>query len=243
MKESQLSRLSEHYLAALRTLFERSPQAACAAAMQAAHAIGKEAVSIGLETLDLARIHDHALAQVLLAGETPATCEDLSARAAVFFTEAITLIEVTHRGALQASAALHEMNASLDERTLDLAASNRQLQQQIAERAAVETALKDSQRSSSELLRDSRDLEEQLQEMARTILSATEAERNNMSRQLNDEVAQTLLGINIRMLALKEEVSASHEDLTQEIATTQRLVEDSTKIISRLAHEFSIQHA
>jgi signal transduction histidine kinase len=243
MKESPLDRLSEHYLATLRTLFEQSPQATCATVLQAAHALGKEAVSIGLETLDLARIHDHSLAQLLLACTSAATRENWTARAAVFFTEAITLIEVTHRGALSTNAALHQLNATLDERSLDLAASNRQLQRQIAGRAAAETALKDSQLSSSALLNDSQCLERQLQEMARTILSATEAERKKMGVLLNDEVAQTLLGINIRMLALKNEVTADHTHLTQEIATIQRLVEDSTRIISRLAHEFSIQHA
>ena len=63
-----------------------------------------------------------------------------------------------------------------------------------------------------------------------------------MSLQLNDEIAQTLLGINIRILALKKDIAANNADIGREIASIQRLVEDSTHIISRLAHEFSIHH-
>jgi signal transduction histidine kinase len=63
-----------------------------------------------------------------------------------------------------------------------------------------------------------------------------------MSLQLNDEIAQALLGINIRLLALKQQVATSHANLTCEIAATQQLVEGSVNIINRLAHEFSSQH-
>jgi len=100
-----------------------------------------------------------------------------------------------------------------------------------------------SRRTSGQLLRDSRIREQHLRVMAHKILSAIEAERHQMSLQLNDEIAQSLLGINIRILALKQHLAANHADLGQEIAATRRLVEDSTHIISRLTHEFSNQHA
>jgi len=144
--------------------------------------------------------------------------------------------------ALKASADLLQLHAALDERMPMLAEANLELRRQVAERAVAESALRDSQRASGQLLKDSRVLEKHLQTMAHKILSATEAERHKMSLQLNDEIAQTLLGINIRIVALKKDVAANHTDLAQEIAATQRLVEDSAKIISRLAHEFSIQH-
>jgi len=63
-----------------------------------------------------------------------------------------------------------------------------------------------------------------------------------MSNQLNDQIAQNLLGINFRLLTLKMQVATHHTNLTREIATTQRLVEDSARIIRRLAHEFSTCH-
>jgi signal transduction histidine kinase len=136
---------------------------------------------------------------------------------------------------------LGELHAELSERLLGLAAANEELQQQVTMRSRAETTLRKSQQSSGQLLEDSQGLEQQLRDMTRQILSATESERRKMSRYLNDEIAQTLLGINMRFLALKNEVAATHADLTREIAATQRLVTAAAKTISTLAHEFRNQ--
>jgi len=238
MKTSPMSRLSDAYLAALQAHFDHGQLAGSGAAEE----IGREAVAIGLETLDLARIHHQALAQLLATNGGPGIREKLTACAAGFFTEAITPIEETHRMALNANSDLLKLHVTLDERMVKLAEANRELQQQVAERATVETALRNSQETSGQLLRDSRILERHLQVMAHQILSATEDERHKLSLQLNDVIAQTLLGINLRILALNNDVATNQAKLAQEIADTQRLVEDSTHIISRLAHEFSNQH-
>ena len=238
MNKSPLNRLSDAYLSALRTHCEQGPQPA----LQTARGIGREAVRCGLETLDLAKIHHRALAHLLGPGAASGSREDLTARAAAFFTEAITPIEETHRDTRQANADLHQLHATLDERMVRLAAANRELQQQVAERAAVESALKASQRSAGELLNDSRVLAKQLQLSAHQILTATETERKKLSLQLNDEVVQILLGINIRILALKKVVASNHVDLAGEIAAARRLVENSANIIRRLAHEISYPH-
>jgi hypothetical protein len=46
----------------------------------------------------------------------------------------------------------------------------------------------------------------------------------------------------MRLLTLKKQMVARHEELTQEIATTQRLVEAAVKTINQFAHEFGIPH-
>ena len=238
MNISPTSRLSDAYLAALQAYFDHAHQAGLGAAQE----IGRESVAIGLETLDLARIHHQALAKLLAANGGSGTREKFTACAAGFFTEAITPIEETHRIALKANSDLRQLHAVLAERTVKLAEANRELQQQVAEHATVETALRNSQQTSSQLLRDSRILENHLRAMAHQIISATEDERHKMSLQLNDEIAQTLLGINLRILALNKDVATNQAKLAQEIADTQRLVKDSTYMISRLAHEFTNQH-
>ena len=238
MKIPLLDRLSGKYLAALRAAGGQAPQAG----LQAAREIGREAVVVGLETLDLARIHHQALSQLLLQDVPAVTRENVTARAAAFFTEAITPIEETHRAARQASADLSHLHKTLDERTLDLADASRELLEQVAARAADESALEHSQHTTDELLKSSRDLEKHLRAITHEILSAAEIERHRMSLQLNDEIAQILLGIHIRILALKKDVAGNHSDLTRKIADTQLVVEHSAKIISRLVHEFSIEH-
>ena len=55
--------------------------------------------------------------------------------------------------------------------------------------------------------------------MTRRLLSANEAERELMSLHLRDDIAQVMLGIHVRLLALKKAVSISHEDLAEKITT------------------------
>ncbi|MFN0080412.1 MAG: hypothetical protein ACKVY0_28420 [Prosthecobacter sp.] len=239
MNQSPLSRLSDQYLTALRSHFEQGPLAG----LQEAHELGGQVVALGLETLDLAKIHEEVLAALILPDCAPVTRTDMIARAAVFFTEAIVPIEETHRAALESAADLKQLTATFGQRTLALADSNRELQAGVKGRKTAEAALETSERASGQLLKDSRLLERELQDMTRKILSANEAERKKMSHQLQDDIAQTLLGLHVRLLALKNEASNRHAGLAQEITLTQRLVEAAVKTINRFAREFDIPHA
>ena len=238
MSESLLSHLSGHYLAALRTHLEQGRKAS----LTPAHALGTEAVNLGLETLDLAKVHHQALAILILPDCSPVTRDEMSVRAEVFFTEAIVPIEKTHRHALEAGADLQLLHERMGQRTLDLADSKRELRQGINERMTAEAALEDSERISHQLLRESRLLEQQLKDLTRQTMAANEIEKKKMSLQLHDEIGQTLLGIHMRLLTLKSQVTARHLGVIQEIATTQKVVEAAVKTINQLAHEFGIPH-
>lgn len=238
MRESQLSHLSAHYLAALRTHLEQGRQTS----LLPAHDLGTEAVNVGLETLDLAKVHHQAFETLILPVCSSVTRDEMTLRAELFFTEAIVPIEKTHRLAQEARAELQQLQERLGQRTMDLANSNRDLQQGITERITAEAALESSERVSSRLLNESRLLEQQLKNMTRQIMSVDEVERKKMSLQLHDDIGQTLLGIYMRLLTLKKQMVARHEELTQEIATTQRLVEAAVKTINQFAHEFGIPH-
>lgn len=238
MIDSLLSQLSAHYLAALRTHLEQGHQAS----LLPAHALGTEAVHTGLETLDLGKVHHQALAALILPDCPPSTRDEMTLRAEAFFTEALVPIEKTHRFARESDADLQQLHEHLGQRTLDLADSHRHLQQGITERITAAAALEENERSSTQLLLESRQLEQQLKEMTRKIISADEVERKKMSLQLHDDIGQSLLGIHMRLLSLKKQMAARHEGITQEIATTQQLVEAAVKTINHFAHEFGIPH-
>jgi signal transduction histidine kinase len=230
----KLTMLSRGYATALHKHLKQGPRAS----LQPAHDLGRRALAIGLETLDMARIHEAALASL----EASSSRDGFIKRAEMFFTEAITPIEETHCAALKAKARLDQMIETLGQRTVDLAASSQSLKQGVAQRKAVEQTLKKSVGHYARLVKESRRLQKHLRHLTHQILSAQEEERKKISRELHDEIAQTLLGIKVRLLALKNGATANTEDLKKEIASTQRLVGKSVKMMSRFAREFGKQH-
>jgi signal transduction histidine kinase len=231
-----LSRLEGRYLKALRHHI-------CEDAGTARNRrLGDHAVAIGLETRDLARIHDRALAKLLPAAGSPKEQEAMTKQAGEFFTEAVMPLEETHRIALEASAHLMEIIETLGRRTEELASSKRELERETSYREASEAALKNSQSAFDALLSESRMLEAQLKGTAHQILLTNEQEKHLVSTQLRDEIAQRLLGLHVRLLALKQELADNHTFITQEIAATQQLVEESVQTIQRFAQELAPRH-
>jgi len=226
----KLTGLSQRYVTALRKHLEQGPRASLSPAL----GLGRRAVALGLETLDLARMHERAVITLELASKKDGYME----RARIFFTEAITPIEETHAVARKAKTHLHELTELLGQRTVELAATNGQLQRGIVQRKSVEAALKKSGERYNRLLRDSQQLQAGLRELTHQVLAAQEDERDKMSHELQDEVAQTLLGINVRLLTLKEGAWKNTRVLKNEIASTQRLVAESAESVRQAARKF-----
>ena len=57
-------------------------------------------------------------------------------------------------------------------------------------------------------------------------------------RELQNEIVQTLLGINVRLLSLKQEARNNTRGFKNEIASTQRLVVKSVQSVRNVAREF-----
>lgn len=205
--------------------------------MAPARRLGARAIAIGLETLDLARVHERAAVALVAPGDVPGPKKALVRRAGAFFAEALAPIEKTHRAAREANIRLNGMIARLIRHRADLAASNRRLKREIAQRKAVEESLRKSERHYGELLAQSHHLQEQLRHLSREILSAQEEERKRISRELHDQIAQTLTGINLRLATLKTEATSNTKDLRKRIAGAQRMVEKSVDIVHRFARE------
>ncbi len=227
------ARFSRRYQSALLAYLKQGPQAS----LQPAHGMGQRALAAGLKTLDIAKLHEQILVNRVLPGVRAGKHAGLIHRAGIFFTDAITPIEKIHRSAQEAARHLNKIVEMLSQRTVELAASNLELKQEIVQRQAVETALKKSEHHYSELLEQSDRLQEQLRQLSRQILSAQEEERREISRELHDVIAQTLTGINVRLAALAKEAATNTKGLDRNIARTQRLVEKSVDIVHRFARE------
>lgn len=228
--KQKINRFSQRYVTVLRTHLKQGPRAN----LQPALTLGRRAVVLGLETLELARIHEQALITLKLFSHKNGVIK----RAENFFSEALTSIVKTHQAARQSKLDLHRLNQALDRRTEELAATNRQVQRGIVRRKRVEAALKKSGIHYGKLLKDSLQLQEGLRQLTHQVLVAHEDERKKISHELQDEIAQTLLAINVRLITLKQEARTNTKGLKNEIASTQRLVLKSAKSVRRVVRAF-----
>ena len=231
--KQRLLKYSRSYRTALQTHLKQGRHAS----LESAHGFGDHALAAGLQTLDLAKIHEQVLVTEVLPGCPARKRSALIKQAGIFFAVAITPIEKTHRSAREAAVQLKKFIETLSQRTVELAASNLELSLEITQRKAAELALQQSEHHYSQLLKQSDQLQEKLRHLSRQIISAQEDERKRISRELHDVIAQTLTGINVRLATLKKEAAVNTEGLDRKIARTQRLVEKSVNIVHEFARE------
>ena len=132
----------------------------------------------------------------------------------------------------EVEAALRESEQRLEslvaERTAQLTATNERLK----------SSVKTTQRGKEEyrvLLSESRIMQEKLRHVTHQVLTAQEEERKVISRELHDEVVQTLIGINVELSALANDRLFGGHKLKKKIARTQQLVEGSVKAVHQFA--------
>ncbi len=116
------------------------------------------------------------------------------------------------------------------ERMKGLAAANRELKLEIVHREMAEAALRKSEA-------EARHMQEQLRHLSHQLLLIQEDERKRISRELHDEIVQTLVGINVHLASLSVRNPVDLKVLRTKIARTQRLVEKSVEIVHRFARE------
>ncbi|MCD6050503.1 MAG: histidine kinase [Verrucomicrobia bacterium] len=133
---------------------------------------------------------------------------------------------------------MQRLRKTLRERTAKLAAVKRLLRKGIRLRKGVENTLKANNEHYARLLKESLQLQEGLRKLTHQVLRMQEEDRKHLSHELQDEIAQALLGINVRLLSLKEDARGNNTGLKHEITSTQRLVARSVRSVRRVARKF-----
>jgi Phosphoserine phosphatase RsbU, N-terminal domain len=71
------------------------------AGLRAAYELGRRAMSRGIGLLDLVRVHNESLSEVLPTARTVAEAADLAQAAAVYLLEALASFEMAQRGFME----------------------------------------------------------------------------------------------------------------------------------------------
>lgn len=235
-EKPEMVRWEKRYLTALRRYLGKGPRSS----LRSALGLGRQAAALGMETLDVARVHEQALKALIVPNGSARSRKRVLARTNVFFEETIVPIEQTHAAAKEDVRHVAELGEELRLRTAESSASAQRLKRGVVRRQSAETDLKESGDRHARLVKKSLGLEERLQEQMRRILAAQEDERRASSRKLQNEIAQILVAIHVRLLTLKEATKANTDSLKKEIAETQALVKQSVVAIKRLAYESSV---
>ena len=119
----------------------------------------------------------------------------------------------------------------------DMADTNLGLNREIVRRQAVEQDLKKSEQNQGRLLEQARHMQGQLRHLSHQILQAQEEERLRISRDLHDEIAQTLVGINVQLATLTREAAGGPKGLQQKIECAQQMVEKSVDNVHQFARK------
>lgn len=212
---------ARRYRTALRRYLRSGPSASPPAALR----LGRRAVTLGMETLDVVRIHEQAVSTLPSPGDSSENLQETIKSAKAFFAEAIVPIEKTHRAALEAVVHVSRLTRTLHRRTLAAAATDRRLKEGVRRRRAAQSALKKSQSLQTRRLAEAQRLQKHLRRMMREILTAQENERRKNGHHLHDEIAQALLGIHVRLITLKTAAESNSGNLQKEIDETKQLVE------------------
>jgi signal transduction histidine kinase len=202
-----------------------------------AQGLGHEAITLGLHTLDLAKLHEKTLLTKIFPEAHRRHHRSLTKEASLFFAAAMASAYDPQKNVAKTTARLKKVVSTLSRRTIDLAATNQELAHEIVHRKATETKLVKNEHNYARLLQQSNRMQIQLRHLSRDLISAQEDERRKISRELHDVIAQTLTGINLRLDILKKKASLDSKDISRNIELTQRLVEKSVDIVHRFARE------
>jgi two-component system sensor histidine kinase DegS len=232
MKQDRI-KLSQTYLDALRAhLGTRRVRSS-----PAARRMGRAMVISGLSAVDLARMHDRALAALALSHDFANARNGLIRRAGRFFADALQPMERLQRATERSVRQLQERAVALRQSRVALARGQRGLQREIERRKASEAEVRRGRERYQLLFAQSQVMQKQLRHLAQQILLAQEQERREISRELHDEVVQILIGINVELAALGTAASIGSRALKVKIARTQRLVEKSVSVVHQFARE------
>jgi signal transduction histidine kinase len=203
----------------------------------AARALGDSALRQSMSTLDLAIMHERAMVDLTGSFNFDNARNRSLKKACGFFALALAPIEKHQSDTQKRNRRLREHNTLLQLHAKELASSNRVMQRENLLRKKAELVVLQSKEKYRILFLQSTVMQQQLRKLTGKILTAQEDERKAISRELHDQVVQTLVGINVELAALGRGASLNLRALKSKISHTQRIVEHSVREVHRFARD------
>jgi len=193
------------------------------AVLEQAYQLGRSAIAQKLGVLDVARVHHEALEKLLRSPPGGGSDGCVLKTAETFLMQSLSPFEATHRG-------FREMNVKLQER-------NRELEAQIRERKRAEYALRLGKKHYRSLFNQARAMQQRLRNLSNKILRTQEEERERISRELHDEVGQSLTAINVTLATLSNEHPMNSNATGRKLAESQSLLQETMETVHRFARD------
>jgi PAS domain S-box-containing protein len=107
----------------------------------------------------------------------------------------------------------------------------------ITERKRAEDALRRSEEHYRQLFREAQEMQERLRGLSNRVLSAQEEERRRISRELHDQVGQSLMAISVTLASLKQASAKDDGTTSRKLADAQRLLQEMMETVHNFAWE------
>jgi signal transduction histidine kinase len=215
----KLQGLARNYATIFRDYLSKEGEAV----LEQAYEVGRVAIAQGFGVLDMARIHQNALDNALQIAVGSKHNERVLKAAETLLLESLSPFEATHRG-------FRETNIKLQER-------NQELEGEIRGRKRVEGALRRSEKHYHKLFHEAKLMQENLRNLSNKILRTQEEERKCISRELHDEVGQSLTAISVMIATLRDYGTGGSNNHAQKIVATQTLLQETMETVHRFARD------
>jgi len=197
--------------------------------LQQAFALGKAAMDGGLEIFDVISLHHQALAEGALPDSSPSARARFAPALESFLLEALLPFR------LAGDAPERQVKMQV-EYTEALASRNARLEAEIACHERAEAAIRESKDRYFQLYQNARAMEANLRELAAQVLSSQEEERKRISRELHDEIGQSLTAVNVAISMLKKQV-VSDPAFQRNVADAEKLLAHTMQTVHSFARE------
>jgi signal transduction histidine kinase len=213
-----LQKLGRRYTATLERYLADEQEAV----LEEAYELGRTAIASQFGILDMVRVHMEAREKLLTPEAVVRDGKRVLKSAGMFFLQSLSPFEATHRG-------FREMNITLQEH-------NRKLEAEISERRRAEDALRQSEDHYHQLFNEAQAMQENLRNLSNKVIYTQEEERKRISRELHDEVGQSLTAISVTLASMKEN-GAGNSNSHRKLAEAQGLLQSTMETVHRFARD------